>query len=155
MVTGANHVFAPRCRIYLASIRVCEHADRRSPRSRGSVVELSLHCRIAQVGRHCLSAFHFMAARAPAGDRRQDAIPERGTAGVPLKKRQNMKRSRFSVESWGGDSPGRSGCWISVLVRPEKHEQALETVVRLWDAVEELLDFKRKGRSGRARLARV
>jgi hypothetical protein len=31
---------------------------------------LSLHCRIAQVGRHCLSAFHFMTARAPAGDRR-------------------------------------------------------------------------------------
>jgi hypothetical protein len=38
-------------------------------------------------------------------------------------------------ESWGGDSPGRSGCWISVCVRPEKHEQALETVVRLSDAL--------------------
>ena len=38
-------------------------------------------------------------------------------------------------ESWGGDSPGRSGCWISVFVRPEKHEQALETVVRLSDAL--------------------
>ena len=38
-------------------------------------------------------------------------------------------------ESWGGDSPGRSGCWISVSVRPEKHEQALETVVRLSDAL--------------------
>jgi hypothetical protein len=38
-------------------------------------------------------------------------------------------------ESWGGDSPGRSGCWISVFVRPEKHQQALETVVRLSDAL--------------------
>ena len=38
-------------------------------------------------------------------------------------------------ESWGGDSPGRSGCWISVFVRPEKLDQALETVVRLSDAL--------------------
>ena len=38
-------------------------------------------------------------------------------------------------ESWGGDSPGRSGCWISVFVRPEKHEQARETVLKLSDAL--------------------
>ena len=34
-------------------------------------------------------------------------------------------------ESWGGDSPGRSG----VHVRPEKHAPALETVVRLSEAL--------------------
>jgi hypothetical protein len=38
-------------------------------------------------------------------------------------------------ESWGGDLPGRSGCWISVFVRPKKHQQALETVERLSDAL--------------------
>jgi hypothetical protein len=38
-------------------------------------------------------------------------------------------------ESWGGDSPGRSGCWVSVHVRPDKRERALETVVRLSDAL--------------------
>jgi hypothetical protein len=38
-------------------------------------------------------------------------------------------------ENWGGDSPGRSGCWISVFVLPEKQERALATVVRLADAL--------------------
>ena len=38
-------------------------------------------------------------------------------------------------ENWGGDSPGRSGCWISVFAEPEELEQALATVVRLADAL--------------------
>jgi hypothetical protein len=38
-------------------------------------------------------------------------------------------------ESWGGDSPGRSGCWVSIYVPPDKHQQAKDTIVRLSEAL--------------------
>ena len=66
-VTGANHGFrAALPHVFGVPFGFSSMLIAGAARRRGSVAHLSIRCGIAQVGRHCLSAFHCMAARAPA-----------------------------------------------------------------------------------------
>jgi hypothetical protein len=68
-VTGANHGFrAVLPHIVWSALWICEHANRRRYRRRGSFAGVSIYRSIDQVGRHYLSAFHCLAARAAECD---------------------------------------------------------------------------------------